>query len=193
VALACAVLMASALLVRSVSRMLNASTGVRPAGVVTGTMQLTATGYPTWPKVDQSYETLLTSLRSQPGVAAAGAVSMLPLDSGWRLPFQIEGRAAQPTDYSVSQHVCISSGYLEAVGAGLVAGRTSPSDDRADTEPVVVVNQSFARRVFPGEDALDHRIVSTARYIGPLGYNVVGRGPFRIVGVIADIHQEPLG
>jgi putative ABC transport system permease protein len=193
VALACAVLMASALLVRSVSRMLNASTGVHATGVVTATVQLAANGYPTWPKVDQGYHALLETLRRQPGVAAAGAASALPLDPGWRLPFQVEGRAAQASDYSVAQHICISSGYLESLGAALVAGRTFTNDDRLDTEPVIVVNQSFARRVFPGEDALDRRIVSTARNIGPLGFNLLGRGPFRIVGIVADIHQAPLG
>jgi predicted permease len=156
-------------------------------------MQLPATGYPTWPEVDQGYHALLESLRRQPGVSVAGAVSALPLDPGWRMPFQVEGRAAQASDYSVAQHVCVSSGYLEALGAALVGGRTFTNDDRLDTEPVVVVNQSFARRVFPGEDAVGRRIVSSARNIGPLGYNVRSPGPFRIVGVVADIHQAPLG
>ena len=192
VALACAVLMASALLVRSVSRMLNASTGVNAGGVVTAAMQLTFDGYPTWPKVDEAYHTLLESIRSQPGIQAAGAASALPLDPGWRMPFQIEGRAAQANDYSVAQHVCISSGYLETMGATMIAGRTFTADDRLDTEPVVVVNQTFARRVFPGEEAIGKRIISTARNIGPLGFNSLGRGPFRIVGVVADIHQAPL-
>ena len=193
VALACAVLMASALLVRSVSRMLNAPTGVHAAGVVTATMQLAATGYPTWPKVEQGYHTLLETLRRQPGVAAAGAASALPLDPGWRMPFRVEGRAAQASDYSVAQHICVSSGYLESLGATLVGGRTFTNDDRLDTEPVIVVNQSFARRVFPGESAVDRRIVSTARNIGPLGFNARSPGPFRIVGVVADVHQAPLG
>lgn len=193
VALACAVLMASALLVRSVSRMLHASTGVNAGGVVMGTMQLPAAGYADWPKVDQAFATLLDGIRRQPGVDAAGATSAMPLDPGWRLPFQVDGRAAQAGDYSVAQHICISSGYLETLRATLVAGRTFTGDDRADTEAVVVVNQSFARRVFPGEDAVGRRLVSSARYIGPLGQNVKGPGPFRIIGVIADIHQAPLG
>jgi hypothetical protein len=117
---------------------------------------------------------------------------MLPLDPGWRLPFQIEGRPTQASEYSIAQHVCISSGYLETAGAKMVAGRTFTADDRIDTEPVVIVNETFARTVFPGENALDHRVVSTARNIGPLGMNVLGRGPFRIVGVVADVHQAPL-
>jgi putative ABC transport system permease protein len=193
VALACAVLMASSLLVRSVSHMVQAPTGVHAPGVVTATVQLSQAGYPAWTKVDQTYHTLLESLRREPGITAAGATSAMPLDPGWRLPFQIEGRAAQTSDYSVAQHVCISSGYLEAVGATIAAGRSFTEDDRVDTEPVVVVNQTFAARVFPGEEAVGRRIVSTARAIGPLGMNVVGRGPFRIVGVVADIHQAPLG
>ena len=192
VALACAVLMASALLVRSVSRMLNASTGVHAGGVVTAGMQLPFASYPTWVKVDEAYHTLLESIRTQPGVQLAGAVSALPLDPGWRMPFQVEGRAAQASDYSVAQHVCVSSGYLETMGATLVSGRTFTADDRGDTEPVIVVNSTFARRVFPGEDAIGRRIVSTVRNIGPLGQNTMGRGPFRIVGIVADIHQAPL-
>ena len=193
VALACAVLMASALLVRSVSRMLHAPTGVNAPGIVTATLQLPNTGYPTWAKVDQGYHALLEAIRSQPGVQVAGAVSAAPLDPGWRMPFHVEGRAAQASDYSVAQHVCISSGYLETIGAIVAGGRTFTADDRADTEAVVVVNQTFARRVFPGEDAVGRRLLSNVRNIGPLGQNVLGRGPFRIVGVVADIHQAPLG
>ena len=193
VALACAVLMASALLVRSVSRMLHAPIGASATGVVTATLQLGFTGYPTWLKVDAGYHALLESLRSQPGVASVGAVSMLPLDAGWRLPFQIDGRPVQASDYSIAQHICVSSGYFETIGARIAEGRSFTEDDRAETEAVVVVNQSFAAHVFPGEDALGKRIISTARYIGPLGFNLVGPGPFRIVGVVADIQQAPLG
>ena len=193
VALACAVLMASALLVRSVSRMLHAPTGINADGVVTASMQLPARGYADWSRVDQAFATLLEGIRSQPGVEAAGVTSAMPLDPGWRLPFRIDGRAAQPSDYSVAQHICVSSGYLEAVGSTLVAGRTFTNDDRLDTEAVIVVNQTFARRVFPGESAIGQRLLSTARNIGPLGQNVKGPGPFRIIGVVADIHQAPLG
>jgi len=157
------------------------------------TLQLPQASYGDWGKVDQGYAALLDDIRRQPGVAAAGATSAMPLDPGWRLPFQVDGRAAQAGDYLVAQHICVTSGYFETLGASLAAGRTFTADDRSDTEPVVVVNQTFARRVFPGEDPIGRRLVSSARNIGPLGRNVKGAGPFRIVGVIADIHQAPLG
>jgi hypothetical protein len=127
--------MASALLVRSVSHMIHASTGVSTGGVVTASLRLPQAGYPTWPKVDQAYQALLDAIRNQPGVEEAGAGSALPLDPGWRLPFQVEGRATQAADYSVAQHVCISSGYLETLRATVASGRTFTSDDRVDTEP----------------------------------------------------------
>jgi putative ABC transport system permease protein len=194
VALASAVLVASALLVRSVTRMITAPTGVVPDQVVTATLQLSGAGYPDWPKVDQFYAALLDSVRRQPGVDNAGAATALPLEAGWRLPFRIEGRPAPRLDEdAIAQHVCVTSGYFEAFRVTRLAGRLFTSEDRAKSEPVVVVNQTFARRVFPGEDAVGQRIVSTARYIGPLGENLLGRGPFTIVGVIADVQQAPLG
>jgi putative ABC transport system permease protein len=193
VALACAVLVASALLVRSVNRMSHAPLGVSPEGVVTATLQLSSSGYPTWSKVDQFYASLLEAVRRQPGIDAAGAATALPLDAGWRLPFEIEGRpAVREDERPIAQHVAITSGYFDALRAQLVGGRWFTDRDTASTEPVIIVNQTFVRRTFPGEDAVGKRIVSTARYIGPLGRNLLQGGPFRIIGVVADVHQAPL-
>ena len=194
VALACAVLVASALLVRSVTRMITAPVGVVSTGVVTGTLQVSGAAYPDWAKVDQFYDALLQSIRSQPGIEAAGATAMLPLEAGWRLPFGIEGRpVATAEDNPVAQHVSVTSGYFEAFRVTLLEGRTFTAADRVDTEPVIVVNQTFAARTFPGQSAVGKRIVSTAINIGPLGRNLPGRVPFRIVGVVADVQQAPLG
>ena len=194
VALACAVLVASALLVQSVARMIHAPLGVRTDGVLTAAIQLNGAGYPTWEKVEQSYTTLMESMRRQPGLEAVGISNRLPLDAGWRMPFQVEGRPpARANEAIPAQHISISSGYFEAFGASLTSGRVFADSDRTGSEPVIVVNQTFARRVFTGENATDKRILSFAVQIGPLGRNLPGRVPFRIVGVVADIHQAPLG
>ena len=164
VSLATAVLVASALLVRSVTRMIHAPTGVVSDQVVTANLQLPYAGYQKWPNVDQFYTALLDGIRNQPGIVAAGAVTALPLDPGWRLPFRIDGRpAARAEEDSIAQHLSTTSGYFETVRATLLAGRLFTTDDRGDSEPVVVVNQTFAARVFPGEQAVGHRIVSSAR------------------------------
>ena len=65
--------------------------------------------------------------------------------------------------------------------------------DREGSPLVVVVNETFARRVFPGSHAVGRRIVSTAVNIGPLGRNLSGRVPFRIIGVVGDVQHTPLG
>ncbi|PYR73722.1 MAG: hypothetical protein DMF86_19840 [Acidobacteria bacterium] len=193
-ALASAVLVASALLVRSVTRMIHAPTGVVADGVLTATLQAPAAGYREWPKVDQFYTALLEGIRRQPGIEAAGAATALPLDAGWRLPFRVDGRPpARADEDAIAQHLSVTPGYFDTMRATLLEGRLFADTDRRDSEPVVIVNETFARRVFPGEDALGRRLVSTATNIGPLGMNVVGRGPFRIVGVIADVQQAPPG
>jgi predicted permease len=187
------VLVASALLVRSVNRMIHAPTGVVADGVLTSSVQLAGAAYQPWDKVEQFYTTWLEAVRAQPGVEAAGAVNALPLDIGWRVPFAIEGRpAAHTNEDAMAQIVTVSTGYFETVRASLLAGRYFSDHDHAQAEPVIVVNQTFARRAFPGEDALGKRVVSTAQQIGPLGRNLSGRVPFRIVGIVADVHQAPL-
>src|SRR5262249_20576141 len=114
VALACAVLVASALLVRSVTRMIPAPLGVTTDGVVTSSLQLNPAGYPTWDKVEQSYTTLLAALRARPGVEGAGASSTMPLDPGWRLPFQVEGRPpTAANEATIAQPVSVSRGCCE--------------------------------------------------------------------------------
>lgn len=193
VALAAVVLLASSLFVRSVNRMIHAPTGAVAFGVVTGTVQLSGAAYGKWPEVQQFYDALLERLRRQPGIDAAGATTMLPLAPGWRMPFTIEGRPpGRQDERPVAQHVTASAGYFETFRVPLRAGRLFTESDRTSSEPVVVVNETFARRMFPGEDAVGRRILSTAQNIGPLGQNVVGTGPFRIVGVISDVHQAPL-
>jgi predicted permease len=195
VALACAVLVASSLLVRSVSRLLHAPIGVVSSNVVVARMQLGGGSYTSWDDVQQFYTTLLDTIRSQPGIRAAGVATALPLDAGWatRLPFTVEGIAVAPAEASLAQHVSVSAGYFEAFRVPVKSGRFFSDRDTTDTEPVVVVNETFARRVFPNGNAVGRRIVSTAVNIGPLGRNLPGRVPFRIIGVIGDVQHTPLG
>jgi putative ABC transport system permease protein len=163
--------------------------------VVVARLQLSGGSYATWDNVQQFYTTLLGELRVQPGIESAGAATALPLDTGWatRLPYMIEGEPVAPADAPVAQHVSISAGYLEALRVPLISGRRFTDDDTKDTEPVILINQTLARRMFPGEDAVGRRIVSTATNIGPLGRNLAGHVAFRIVGVVGDVQHTALG
>lgn len=200
VALACAVLVASALLVRSITRMMSAPTGVVSDGVVTATLQLENSKYPAWTNVESFYATLLDAVRRQPGIEAAGLANATVLQPGWRIPVAVDGRPLpRPEEAPIAQHVTVSAGYFEAFRARLLGGRFFQDSDTAASEPVIVVNESLANRLFPGEDAVGHRVLSTAQQIGPLGRNLmfssreVRTVPFRIVGVVTDVHQAPIG
>ena len=200
VALACALLVASGLLVRSVRRMMEAPTGVVSDGVVTATIQLEVAKYPQWQDVEQFYSTLLETVRRQPGIEVAGIANAIALETGWRMPFAVEGRPpARQDEAPIAQLVTASSGYFETFRARLVAGRFFADTDKATTEPVVVINETMARRTFSGENPLDRRIVSTAQQIGPLGRSLfftsrdVRSVSYRIVGVVSDVHQAPIG
>ena len=176
VALACAVLATSSLLVRSVMKMMQAPTGVTAEGVVTASIQLSGASYQDWKTVEQFYSTLLESARRQPGIEVAGAANAVVLEPGWRMPFGVEGRAPARSDENpIAQLVSASSGYFEVFRARLVAGRFFAEGDAIASEPVIVVNTTFARQVFPGEEAIGKRIVSMAEQIGPLGRNLAAR------------------
>jgi len=200
VALACALLVASGLLVRSVTRMMEAPTGIVSDRVVTAAIQLEPAKYPQWSDVDQFYASLVEAARRQPGIEAVGTTNATVLETGWRVSYGVQGRPAERTDEApMAQIVTVSSGYFEAVRARLVAGRLFTDADTAAAEPVIVINETLARRAFAGEQSIDRQILSTAQQIGPLGRNLMftsreqRRIPFRVIGIVADVHQAPIG
>ncbi|MGE0865420.1 MAG: ABC transporter permease [Vicinamibacterales bacterium] len=213
VAMACALLVSSALLVRTVGRMMETPTGVNADQVLTTPVQITATtvGAPTrggtiqtvWVPIADMHTRLLDEIRQQPGVTAAGASNFLPLTVGWRNPFLLDGepQPARQEDLPQVQMHSASDGYFEAMGAELIAGRAFSAFDGAASTGVVVVNESFARRHFEGRNAIGRVVRNWASQIGPLGVNLKAGGtrpphegmPFEIVGVVRDIRNVPLG
>jgi ABC-type lipoprotein release transport system permease subunit len=88
----------------------------------------------------------------------------------------------------------VSDGYFEAIGARLVSGRLFTAHDGVAGEPVVVVNQTFARRHFSGEDVVGRRLRRMPLGIGPLGRNLMPReSAYRIIGIVADVQQAAIG
>ena len=212
VAMACALLVSSALLVRTVGRMMQTPTGVNADSVLTTTVQLTGAtvqaprGAPigqVWGMVADTHSRILEEIRQQPGVLAAGASNFLPLAVGWRNPFLMEGEPApaRQEDLPQVQMHSVSEGYFEAMGAQTSRGRTFTAFDGVGSTGVAIVNESFARRHLAGADAVGRVIRMWSTAIGPLGVNLKaagGRPPqegiaFEIVGVVGDIRNVPLG
>jgi len=211
VALACALLVASALLVRTVTRMMTTPTGINGDRVLVTTVQLPIGTFESWGSVADTYRTVVERLRSEPNVQGAGASNVLPLEAGWRVPFGVVGEPgpARPEDAPQSQIISVTDGYFESLGVAPIAGRLFAPSDTRDATPVVVVNESFARRHLGAQAPVGRRLSTSAVVIGPLGINLTrvpaqtGRTldpdqvapprDFEVVGVVPDVRNAPLG
>jgi putative ABC transport system permease protein len=207
VAVACALLISSGLLVRTVGRMTSVPTGVQTPQAVTSRVQLSGSAYTDWNNVANVHGSILDAVRARPGVRAAGAANFLPFEVGWRQPYTIEGEAARPAGEQIqAQMHSVTDGYFEAIGVPRLAGRFFTAQDTSTSVPVVIVNETFAHR-YPGS-IVGRYLVNTARAIGPLGWNLVNPIPpappagtppapprpmrYEIVGVVADVRNVPI-
>ena len=214
VAMACALLVSSALLVRTVEQMINTPSGVTASDATIATVQLSSQaigatrGMPymeVWSRTADGHARILDEIRQHAGVTAAGASNFLPFTVGWRNPFLIEGqpRPSRQEDLPQAQLHSVSEGYFEAMGASLSAGRTFTAFDHKDAAGVVIVNDTFVRRYLNGVNPVGQVIRSWSTNVGPLGSNLKAPPPpgqpnhegmpFEVVGVIKDINNVPLG
>jgi putative ABC transport system permease protein len=212
VALACTLLVSSALLVGTVTRMMSTPTGVDADDVVTTSVQLSApngAGFlldEQWRTFADQHATIIEQVRRQPGVSAAGLTSVLPLQIGWRLPYAIEGAEPQRADDRLlGQFQTVSDGYFESMQAPLIMGRAFSAFDNYTSAPVVVVNESFLNRHRDSGRPLGRRLMTNVPSIGPLARNLMVALPprtsntppapvaFEIVGVVKDVRNVPLG
>src|SRR5215470_7165282 len=86
-----------------------------------------------------------------------------------------------------AQFRVVSPGFFAALGVPIVQGRDFNDDDRRGGEPVVIISQSVAQRMFPGQDALNRHIMWTDPV---MDFISMSKGPRRIVGIAADVDDE---
>jgi putative ABC transport system permease protein len=129
---------------------------------------------------------LLERLRAIPGVQAAAIGRPLPLE-GRRMSvaFDIEERPAAVPDRPISNMAIVTPGYFGAIGIPVLKGREFTDRDDATAPPVLVVNEAFARRHFPGQEVIGKRIQ-------PGAHNGEGPRMREIVGVVRNAKQVPL-
>jgi predicted permease len=104
-------------------------------------------------------QTLLARVRERPGVVAASTVRRPPLGmTGSDTSFQVEGYTPSPGEEMSAVWNVVGGQYLETMGIGLAAGRDIADRDVAGARPVVVINETLARRYFAGRPALGGRV-----------------------------------
>jgi putative ABC transport system permease protein len=159
IALASLLLVAAGLALRSFRGVLQAESGLRTTGTVTATVALPSSRYPTEGSRVAEFEAIEARIRAIPGVDAVGATSALPLSGqDGRRGVGIEGFVS-PGGAPTRAHVrSVTPGYFRAMGIGLAAGRSFSDADRAGSLPVVVVNETMARRYWPDRSPLGKRV-----------------------------------
>ncbi len=193
VALAVVLLSGAGLLIRSVSKLLHQDAGFDASGVLTGDVQLPAGSYADWDRVNTFYSGLMQSLRSRPDIIAAGASNYLPLETAYRLPLAVVGGAPVPKgDEPTAQFHTVDEGYFTALRVSLVRGRVFSDHDVPTSPGVAIVNETLARQLWPGEDAIGRHVTTASRFIGPLGSRLVKGDDHEIVGVVRDVKNASL-
>jgi len=187
VALCVVLLLGAALMLRSFSRLLSVDPGFRPSNVLMAGISLPRAAYGDPAKVNAFYGNLMARLRSTPGIRAASASSGVPLwDDAGVWDFEIEGRPRpRPGETAWNAAATVArDGFFETLGVPLARGRSFTFQDDERSMPVAVINETMARRFFPGEDPLGRRI-RVKGITDPKGW-------MTIVGIARDIRDEGL-
>jgi predicted permease len=173
------VLLAGAgLMIGSLVRLLGVTLGFEPKNVVTMRLSLPEARYPL-SRTATFYKQLQEQVRSLPGVEAVAIANQLPLsDVAANSSFDVEGRPSG-TDINVADSQIISPDYFRAMGIVLVRGRFLREADTKPTPTSVIVNQTLARKVWPGENPIGKRI------------RLKAEAPWlSVIGVVTDIKNH---
>ena len=160
VAFALILLIGAGVLLASFERVLSIDPGFRAENVLTGTVSLPATRYPSDDALRAGVARMLERIRAVPGVVNAGVTTTLPFSGSYSDSVILaEGYQMQRGESLISPgQVVAGEGYFEAMGATLVAGRFFTAED-AETRPrVMIIDSYLARRFWPNGDALGRRM-----------------------------------
>ncbi|HYM24396.1 MAG TPA: ABC transporter permease [Vicinamibacterales bacterium] len=158
-ALALMLLAGAGLMIRTVQELVHVDPGFRPDHVITTQFTLSGSQW-TDERLSAFYTDLTARLRSVPGVKNAALAFVLPIDgSQWNSIFiagdkPVPDRAHLPS----AAFTPVSDGFFDTLGVTLLRGRTLTASDAAKSLPVIVVNETLARRLWPGEDPIGKRL-----------------------------------
>lgn len=143
-------------------------------------------------KILTFYNDTLRRVKELPGVDAVSVGMVVPWrDAGSFGPgfqFSADGHVRGPGEEDPrGQLRAVSPGFFATLGVPLMAGRDFNDNDRDKSEPVVMVSQSLAQRMFPNQDALNRHVLWTDPV---MKFIDISQGPRRIVGVVPDIDDE---
>ncbi|MCH9650007.1 MAG: ABC transporter permease [Deltaproteobacteria bacterium] len=193
VALAMLLLAGAGLIGRSLWQLQHMDPGFRTENLLTLDVAFGGTSHEEAERQSLLFSSLLSEVRSLPGVRKAGFINHLPIGGDlWGAEFSIDGRPEEVGSGSPlgATYRVATEGALEALGMSLRQGRLFDQRDRSDSAPVILINETLARRFFPQGDALGARM----RFgNAPILEGEEPEEAWRtIVGVVSDVRQWSL-
>ncbi|HEX8280436.1 MAG TPA: ABC transporter permease [Chthoniobacterales bacterium] len=159
VALALVLLICAGLLIQSFTRLGRVQPGVKTERLLTARIQLPDIAYPKNENIIAFYDQFLPRVRALPGVEAASAIVPLPLSgSNMVTTFDIEERPLPDGQQAGAPIRLVAKDYFTTMGIAVRQGRVFDETDRFDSPPVVIVNERFAQKFFPGQNVVGKRI-----------------------------------
>jgi predicted permease len=184
VAMAFVLLAGTGLFLASLRQLQQINPGFNPHGLLTGVVVYSGEGYKDNRERQESFiNTVLENLKAQPGVKAAAATTSLPFSNqDGASSFFIEGRALGPNDPGPHSQLSFTTpDYLRTMQIPLLAGRWVSSDDRSNTQAVVVIDQKLAKKYWPNQNPIGQHLRQNSNDLWA-----------EVVGVVADVRPDSL-
>ena len=182
IALALVLAVGSGLLIRSFANVLDVGVGLETGGVLTAEVSLTRRAYPEEADRVRFFEELVQRVESTPGIAAASAITNLPLSgAATATSFWVNDRPIpRAGEFPVADIRWVHRDYHQTLGIPLIRGRTFDERDSRDAQLAVVVNEAAARELWPGGDPIGQRL------------SMVWRDTLdaEIIGVVGDVRHQ---
>lgn len=184
VAFACVLMVGTGLLIRSFLRVLDVNLGFRPAQVAA--LRIDPSGNNMKPEQTLAYiNECLRRVREMRGVEAAGLTDALPLGRNRTWGAGAQGISYKDGEYPTAFVHIITDGYLDAMRISLKAGRDFSARDVAASDPVVLINESLARALWPRQNAIGQFLAG--------GYGAANNSKgTRVIGVVKDVRHLAL-
>ncbi len=186
VALALMLLASAALMSESLANLTARDPGLNPSNVLTARMFLPEARYGP-ARALALYREAVRRIQGLPGVVRATAGSDLPLRTlTMNVPFDLETSPPRPdAEKPGVGYVSVMPGYFETLGISVKTGRAFDETDRESAAPVLIVNEAFAARYFPGVDPTGKRLLLSRPILAKDGFEKSMRA--QVIGVVGNV------
>jgi predicted permease len=174
IALACVLLVGAGLLLRSFLRILDVDLGFEPSRAASIALDYDDKGDAA--RRSAIWQEVLRRTQAIPGVEAVGISDNLPMSRNRSWEIKAKGQNYRPGELKDTFVYIVSPGYLKAIGMHLSQGRDISWEDLDKQEGVVIINETVARSLWPGQD--------------PIGQLAQVPADVRVIGVVADVHES---